>query len=96
LARGIPITDYGCKNDGKHWHFNRNSSAIDSRNKEAVGKVIVSSKGFPYGPQFSLGTGVELHLKKEAILLGSTTLDYKGMTDGKHLFWPTGQKSYRD
>jgi len=91
LAQEYTITDYGAKNDGKTLASTAIQSAIDAANKRGGGKVIVPKGVFLTG-SIVLKTGVELHLKKEAILLGSTNpFDYKGINRWKALILADGQ-----
>lgn len=86
------ITDFGAKNDGKTLASTAIQSAIDTAYKKGGGKVIVPEGVFLTG-SIVLKTGVELHLKKEAILLGSTDpYDYKSINRWKALVLADGQK----
>lgn len=91
LAQEYKITDFGAKNDGKTLASTAIQSAIDTAHKKGGGKVIVPEGTFLTG-SIILKTGVELHLKKEAILLGSTDpFDYKNISRWKALVLADGQ-----
>ncbi|MCM4167121.1 glycoside hydrolase [Arenibacter sp. H213] len=91
LAQEYAITDFGAKNDGKTLSSTAIQSAIDTAHKNGGGRVIVSEGVFLTG-SIILKSGVELHLKKEAILLGSTNpYDYKGLNRWKSLVLADGQ-----
>lgn len=91
MAQEYTITEYGAKNDGKTLASNAIQSAIDAAHKGGGGKVIVPEGIFLTG-SIILKTGVELHLKKEAVLLGSTDpYDYKGINRWKSLVLADGQ-----
>lgn len=85
LAQEYTITDFGAKNDGKTLASFAIQSAIDAAHKKGGGKVVVPKGVFLTG-SIILKTGVELHLKKEAVLLGSTDpYDYSGINRWKSL-----------
>ena len=69
------VLDFGAKPDGKTLSTNSIQSAINAANKNGGGKVI-----FPKGKFLSgailLKSNVELHLEKEATLLGVTDPKY--------------------
>ncbi len=72
---GFLITSFGAKGDGQTMNTTAIQNAID---KAAVkgGNVVVPAGRFITGP-VTLKSGVELHLSKNAFLLGSTNrLDY--------------------
>ncbi len=90
LAQEYTITDFGAKNDGKTLASSSIQSAIDTAYKRGGGKVIVPEGVFLTG-SIILKTGVELHLKKDAILLGSTNpYDYTGINRWKALVLADG------
>jgi len=90
-AQEYTITDFGARNDGKTLASSAIQSAIDAAHKKGGGKVVVPKGVFLTG-SIILKTGVELHLKKEAILLGSTNpYDYKGINRWKSLVLADGQ-----
>ncbi len=69
------ITSFGAKGDGKTMNTTAIQKAIDAAAQKG-GTVVVSKGEFVTGP-IVLKFGVELHLEKEAVLLGSTIrLDY--------------------
>ncbi|MCM4164579.1 MULTISPECIES: glycoside hydrolase family 28 protein [unclassified Arenibacter] len=91
MAQEYTITDYGAKNDGKTLASAAIQSAIDAAHKSGGGRVIVPKGVFLTG-SIVLKTGIELHLKKEAVLLGSTDpYDYKGINRWKALVLADGQ-----
>jgi len=91
LAQEYTITDFGAKSDRKTLSSSAIQSAIDAAHKKGGGKVVVPKGVFLTG-SIILKTGVELHLKKEAILLGSTDpYDYKGINRWKALVLADGQ-----
>jgi pectate lyase len=65
------ITSYGAKADGKTNNAKAIQSAIDAAAKTGAGKVVVPAGTFVTGP-LRLQSGVELHLQKGAVLMGST------------------------
>lgn len=85
FAQEYTITDFGARNDGKTLASTAIQSAIDTAHKKGGGKVIVPEGVFLTG-SIVLKTGVELHLKKDAVLLGSTDpYDYKSINRWKAL-----------
>src|SRR5690606_24807580 len=85
LAQEYTITDFGARNDGKTLASTAIQSAIDTAHKKGGGKVIVPEGVFLTG-SIILKSGVELHLKKDAVLLGSTDpYDYKSINRWKAL-----------
>jgi len=74
-AQNYNILDFGAKPDGKTLSTNSIQSAINAANKNGGGTVI-----FPKGKFLSgailLKSNVELHLEKEATLLGVTDSKY--------------------
>lgn len=91
LAQEYTITEFGAKNDGKTLASAAIQSAIDTAYKRGGGRVIVPEGVFLTG-SIVLKSGVELHLKKDAVLLGSTDPnDYKRITRWKALVLADGQ-----
>lgn len=69
------ITSFGAKSDGKTMNTMAIQKAIDAASKNS-GSVIVPKGNFVTGP-IIMKPGVELHLMKDAVLLGSINrLDY--------------------
>ncbi|MBC7888392.1 MAG: glycoside hydrolase family 28 [Ferruginibacter sp.] len=84
------ITAFGAKPDGKTINTIAIQTAIDKAAAMGGGKVIVGAGSFVTGVIY-LKTGVELHLQKDAVLLGSTNrLDY-GKGDAEALITAIGQ-----
>src|SRR5690606_37569723 len=91
FAQEYTITDFGARNDGKTLASTAIQSAIDTAHKKGGGKVIVPEGVFLTG-SIILKSGVELHLKKDAVLLGSTDpYDYKSINRWKALVLANGQ-----
>ena len=85
------ITSYGAKGDGKTINTTAIQKAIDAAAQKG-GKVVVTKGAFVTGP-IALKSGVELHLEKETVLLGSTNrLDY-GAEEAKPLISAVGAKN---
>lgn len=70
FAKDYNILDYGAVPDGKTVNTLFIQSAIDRAHEEGGGRVIVPSGRFISG-SIVLKSGVELHLKSKAVLLGS-------------------------
>ena len=71
FAQDYNILDFGAVPDGKTLNMANIQSAIDAAHKEGGGRVVVPPGRFLSGCLL-LKSGVELHLQKDAILLGST------------------------
>lgn len=71
LAQDFNILDFGAKSDSKDLNTKAIQSAIDAAAKNGKGRVIIPAGTFLTGSVF-LKSGVELHLKKSAVLLGTT------------------------
>jgi hypothetical protein len=67
----IQILSFGAKGDGKTMNTKAIQTGIDSLSKLGGGKLIVPEGRFLSG-SIVLKSGVELHLQKNAVLLGST------------------------
>jgi hypothetical protein len=74
LAKDYNILDYGAIADAKTINTDFLQKAIDLAHQEGGGRVIVPEGDFLTGSIF-LKSGVELHLLRNAVLLGSTSLD---------------------
>lgn len=70
FAQDYNILDFGAKPDGKTVSTAAIQAAVDAANKNGSGRVIVPKGQFVTGA-INLKSGAELHLEKEAILLGS-------------------------
>ncbi len=70
-AQDFNILDYGAISDGTTLCTEQLQSAIDDANGQGGGRVIIPTGRFLSG-SIILKTGVELHLSKDAVLLGST------------------------
>jgi len=73
-AKDYEITSFGAKSGGIDICTVAIQSAIDKASKEGGGKVIVPKGIFLTGTIF-LKNNVELHVQKDAVLLGSTLVD---------------------
>jgi hypothetical protein len=71
FSQDYNILDFGAKPDGKTLNTIAIQSAIDAATGNGGGRVLIPKGKFLTGA-FFLKTGTELHLQKEAILLGST------------------------
>ncbi|MFK7770865.1 MAG: glycoside hydrolase family 28 protein [Saprospiraceae bacterium] len=71
FSQDFNILDFGAKPDGKTLNTTAIQSAIDAATKNGGGRVLIPKGEFLTGA-FFLKTGTELHLQKEAIILGST------------------------
>src|SRR5690348_11180536 len=71
FAKDFNIVDYGAKGDGTTLNTVQIQAAIDAANKKGGGRVVIPAGRFLSGAVV-LKTGVELHLFKDAVLLGST------------------------
>lgn len=75
IARDYNILAYGAKPGGGSLNTTFIQSAIDDAFKNGGGKVVIPAGRFLSG-SIILKTGVELHLLKGAVLLGSTNPDH--------------------
>ena len=71
FSQDFNIQDFGAKPDGKTLSTVAIQSAIDAATKNGGGRVIIPKGKFLTGA-FFLKTGTELHLQKDAVILGST------------------------
>ncbi len=71
LSQDYNILDYGAIADGKTLNTRAIQSAIDAVHKNEGGRVIIPRGQFLTGA-IQMRSGVELHLQKDAVLLGST------------------------
>ncbi|MGV8138898.1 MAG: glycoside hydrolase family 28 protein [Mangrovibacterium sp.] len=86
------ITSYGAKGDGTTLNTSKIQSAIDAAANAGGGKVLFPEGVFLSG-SIILKSGVELHLDKKAVLLGSTNPDlYEEFKYGQALILADGQK----
>lgn len=84
-AKDFNILDYGALPSNTTLSTNAIQNAIDAANSSGGGRVVVPKGTFTTGSIF-LKSGVELHLAKGAILLGSTLpADYKKVRNWKGL-----------
>ncbi|NNE26464.1 MAG: glycoside hydrolase family 28 protein [Saprospiraceae bacterium] len=70
-AQDFHVADYNIKNDGVTKNTEALQSMIDSVSNNGGGRIIFS-KGTYLTGSFNLKSNVELHLAKDAVLLGST------------------------
>lgn len=90
-TRTYNITDFGAKGDGHTLNTKFIQKAIDRATAAGGGKVIVPAGRFVTGV-IRLKNGVHLFLKKDAVLLGSTSrLDY-GKDEAEYLITATDQQ----
>jgi polygalacturonase len=71
FSQDFNIQDFGAKPDGKTLNTSAIQSAIDAATENGGGRVIIPKGKFLTGA-FFLKTGTELHLQKDAVILGST------------------------
>jgi len=71
IAQEYNILDFGAKPDGKTLNTLSIQSAIDAAHSNHGGRVVIPSGSFITG-SIIMKSGVELHLLKNAVLLGST------------------------
>ena len=87
------ILDYGAKPDGKTLNTTFIQAAIDSAHHQGRGRVIIPEGVFLSGT-ILLKSGVELHLLKNAVLLGSTnSAHYLKLSRWKGLVMAEGQNN---
>ena len=84
-AQEYRVTSFGAKGDGETLDTEAIQAAIDSASINGGGKVIIPEGTFLSG-SIILKTGVQLHLDKNGVLLGSTNpYDYKSLNRWKSL-----------
>ena len=71
FSQDYNILDFGAKPDGKTLNTKAIQSAIDIATKNGGGRVLIPKGKYLTGA-FILKTGTDLHLQKDAIILGST------------------------
>ncbi|HEY3385085.1 MAG TPA: glycosyl hydrolase family 28 protein [Saprospiraceae bacterium] len=74
-AQDYNVLDFGAKPDGITLNTISIQSAIDAAHKNGSGRVVIPKGSFLSG-SIVMKSGVELHLAKGAILLGSTNPDH--------------------
>ncbi len=74
LSQDYNILDFGAKPDGVTLNTMFIQSAVDAAFKNGGGRVVIPAGHFLSG-SIILKSGVELHLLKDAVLLGSTDVD---------------------
>ncbi|MEO5907399.1 MAG: glycoside hydrolase family 28 protein [Saprospiraceae bacterium] len=93
LSQDYNILHFGALQDGKTLNTTRIQSAIDLAHKNGGGRVIIPTGCFLSGT-ILLKSGVELHLLKDAVLLGSTNPeDYIKLNRWKALVMADGQSN---
>jgi len=75
FAQDYNILDFGAVPDGKTLNMANIQSAIDAAHKKGGGRVVIPAGRFLSGCLL-LKSGVELHLQKGAVLLGSINPDH--------------------
>lgn len=89
----LNILKFGAKADGKTINTAAIQSGIDSLAKLGGGKLIIPEGRFLSG-SIVLKSGVELHLQKNAVLLGSTDpFDYLKLSHRKAMILSEGQSN---
>ncbi|MBI1307689.1 MAG: glycoside hydrolase family 28 protein [Bacteroidetes bacterium] len=82
-ATDLNIADWGAKSDGTTLSTAIIQKLIDSANNDGGGKVIIPKGRFLTG-SLVMKSGVELHLEKGSVLLGSTEIsDYFAISENK-------------
>ena len=74
FSQDFNVLEYGAVPDGKTMNTTFIQKAIDAANSNGSGRVIIPTGTFLSG-SIILKSGVELHLKRGAVLLGSTNPD---------------------
>ena len=74
-AQDFNVLDYGATPDGKTHCTSNIQSAVNAANKNGGGRVVIPKGKFLSG-SIILKSNVELHLQKEAVLLGSLNPDH--------------------
>ena len=74
-AQDYNILDFGAKEGGKVLNMANIQAAIDAAHKNGGGRVVIPAGKFLSGCLL-LKSGVELHLQKDAVLLGSTNPEH--------------------
>jgi hypothetical protein len=75
LAQDYNILDFGAQADGQTLNTAVIQSAIDAAHEKGGGRVIVPAGRFLTGA-IQMKSGVELHVQKKGVLLGSTNPDH--------------------
>ena len=75
LAQDFNILDYGARPDGKTLNTTAIQSAIDAANKQGGGRILIPKGRFLTGA-IVLKSNTDLHLQKDAVLLGSTNPEH--------------------
>ncbi|MEM6262584.1 MAG: glycosyl hydrolase family 28 protein [Bacteroidota bacterium] len=92
LAVDYPIQEFGAKPGGKVLNTSYIQDAIDAAHANGGGRVVVPAGRFLTGTVI-LKSGVELHVQKDGILLGSTNPDhYVKLNRWKGLIMADGQE----
>ena len=78
--RSVKVTEFGAKGDSKTLNSNAIQKAIDHLHKLGGGKVIIPAGKFLTGT-IELKNNIELHLEKDAYLLGSKNFAHYKLPD---------------
>jgi polygalacturonase len=78
------ITDYGAAGDGKTTNTAAIQHAADAASKAGGGTVLVPAGKFPTGP-FTLASGINLHLARDAFILISNNLTNYPISNGRYV-----------